>query len=158
MKSSVLEIFVQDLINYIDDCFANDSRVPKTKAPQGQLAFTKNLIQETKKSFYVVNCLGNSPKNETLNATKTLQLNVQIDVFSLAGTFGGKQYLPEGMSIVLQNAISDYMEELKFGDYNENIILMREVTSSPAMPYDNGDRAYFSSLRYQIEIMRDYVS
>lgn len=158
MNKMVIDTFIQDLINYLDNEFANDTRIPKSKTLQGHLAFTKNLIQDTKKSFFVVNCLNNSPKTETFNSVKTIQLNIQIDVFALAGTFDGKQYLAEPMSIMLQNVVSEYMEKLKFGDVNENIILMREITSSPAIPYENGDRAYFSSLRYQFEIMRDYVS
>lgn len=158
MKSRVIDNFINDLITFLDGKFSNDDRIPKSKKLQGQLAFTKKMIQETTKSFYVVSCLNNSPESETFNGVTTLRVNIQIDAFALAGTFDNKQYLPDRMAMMLQETISGYMEDLKFGDENKNIILMREITSSPSLPFENGDRAYFSSLRYQFTIMRDYVS
>ena len=155
-KSTTIMYFTNDLIAFLDERFANDNRLSATKKLVGALAFNKNSIKDATKSFYIVRCLNNSPKDETFTSVETLDIHIQVDIFALKGNFGGAQYLAEPMAIVLQDVVSAYMQDLKFGDYNKNICLMREVTSSPAIPFEDGMKAYQSSLRYKFTIMRDY--
>lgn len=155
-KNTTIMYFINDLIAFLNEKFANDQRLSATKKLTGSIAFNEQFIKDTNKSFYVIRCLNNSPKDETFTDIKTLSIDIQIDIFAMKGNFGGLQYLAEPMSIVLQDVVSTYMQDLKFGDYNENICLMREVTSSPAIPFEDGVKAYQSSLRYKFTIMKDY--
>lgn len=155
-NKNTIMMFVDDIIQYIDAKFSSDSRISATKKPTGNLAFSKTLIENQNKSFYVVQVLSNNVGDETFNNVVSLTVSLQIDVFALKGSFDKVQYLAEPMSIVLQDVISNYMSDLKFGNSNENILLMREITASPALPFEDGDRAYTSSLRYEFSITKDY--
>lgn len=157
-RQSIIRVFMQDIINYIDDKFTNDTRLASAKKPMGSLAFQEDFVQKTTKHFYVVQCLSNAPKDETFVDISTISISLEISVFALKGNFDGNLCSAEVMSINLQDAISDYMAQLKFNNANENICLMREITSSPAIPYEDGKRAYFSTLRYEFSIAKDYVS
>lgn len=156
MTANTIQLFMQDLIKYIDDRFAKDERISSSKKLNGCLAFNDRLIENATKSFYVVQCLSNSTKDETFNSSLTKQISIQIDIFAIKGTFNKVQYLAEPMSIVLQDVVSQYMTDLKFGNYNNNICLMREITASPALSYRDGSKAYTASLRYDFTIMTDY--
>lgn len=156
VNNLTISLFIEDLVAYLNNKFAMDSRISNAKKPVGALAFNRKMIEDATKPFFVIQSLSNSPKDETFLRVETITASIQIDVFALKGYFGGKVYLAEPMSIVLQDVISNYMEELKFGDANDNIRLMREITSSPAMPFDDGMRAYSASLRYEFTIMKDY--
>lgn len=154
-KNTIM-LFVDDIIRFIDAKFASDSRFTVTKKPTGNLAFSKSLIDGATKSSYVVQVLSNNVGDETFNDVVTLSVALQIDIFALKGAFDKTQYLAQPMSIVLQDVISNYMQDLKYNHSNENIRLMREITASPALPFEDGDRAYVSSLRYEFSIMKDY--
>ena len=123
MTANTIQLFMQDLIKYIDDRFAKDERISSSKKLNGCLAFNDRLI----------------------------------DIFAIKGTFNKVQYLAEPMSIVLQDVVSQYMTDLKFGNYNNNICLMREITASPALSYRDGSKACTASLRYDFTIMTDYT-
>lgn len=148
--------FVTDIISFLNAKFSADSKIPSTKKPTGNLAFNTSLVKNATKPFYVVQCISNAPRDETFNEIKTLDIYLQIDIYALKGSYNSVSYLAEPMSIILQNVVSNYMSDLKFGNINKNICLMREVASSPAMPFEDGSKAYQSSLRYQFSVMRDY--
>jgi len=156
MSKQPTKLFIDDIVAYIDEMFAKDTRLTASKKIKGKLAFSTDHIKDATKSFYVVHCMSKAPKDETFVAVKTLRVYVQIDIYALKGVFGGEQYLAEPMSIVLQDVISEYMHNLKFNGSNKNIGLMREVTSSPALPFEDGTKAYQSSLRYEFTIQKDY--
>lgn len=155
---STIYSFVNDVIGYIDKRFEQDTRFAANRKPVGKLAFDKALIDKTLKTFYVVQVMPTNPRDETFNDVITLSVPLQIDIFAVKGTVGGNQYNAEQMSIVLQEIVSDYMKELKYNrtKINDNICLMREITASPALPYEDGARAYQASLRYEFVIMQDY--
>lgn len=155
-KSTTIMYFMNDLIAYLDNKFATDNRFSATKKLTGNLAFSQEMIKSATKSFYVLRCINNSPKDETFVGVETLNVYIQIDIYALKGNFGGTQYLAEPIAVALQDVVSAYMNDLKFGDYNKNICLMRETTASPAFPFEDGVKAYQSSLRYQFTIMQDY--
>lgn len=155
-SNKVLISFIDDLISYLDGKFLADNDIDATQKPTGKSAFNTNLIRSATKSFYVVRCLTDAPRDETFVKVATLELNIQIDIYALKGKYAQKQYLAEPMSMILQNVVSNYMLELKYDGSNKNICLLREVTASPALPFEDGSKAYQSSLRYNIVIMRDY--
>ena len=123
----------------------------------GHLAFEPNLVKNAQKSFFVVQILNNAPEHETFTKPVSINISLQIDIYALRGVFDGTQYPANRMSIVLQEAVSDYMNTLKFEQLNDNILIMREVTASPAMPFEDGAKAYSASIRYEFTISRDYV-
>lgn len=150
--------FIKDLIDYIDERFASDNRFNSAKKPTGKLAFDKSLIDKSAKSFYVVQIMPTYPRDETFNNVVTLTIPVQIDIFAVKGIVKGVQYTAEDMSIVLQEIVSKYLLDLKYNreTENKNICLMREITASPALPFEDGARAYQASLRYEFVVMKDY--
>lgn len=156
MNKTTIMYFMNDLIAFLDEKFAKDNRFSASKKLVGALAFNKDSIKNATKSFYVLRVLTNRPKDETFTSITTLNVNIQIDIYALKGNLGGTQYLAEPMAVALQDVVSAYMQDLKFGDYNQNICLMRETAASPALPFEDGVKAYQSSLRYQFTIMQDY--
>lgn len=154
ITNNTLITFIDDLIDFLDSKFEADPKIEG--AIKGKSAFNTNLIREATQTFYVVRCISNAPRDETFVDVATLDLSVQIDIYALKGTYDGVEYLAEPMSMVLQNVVSNYMYELKYNNINPNICLMREITSSPSLPFENGSKAYQASLRYQFAIMRNY--
>lgn len=146
--------FMNYIISYINRKFTEDSTVPQNKKVEGHLAYDSGLIKSSAKSFYVVQCLDKQPSTETLVDTPLYDISLQISIFSVKGTIGGQVYLPQQMSIKLSDMVSGYMEELKRNLEETNICLMREVGSSPALPFEDGARAYISTLRYTFTIMK----
>lgn len=154
--NTVLISFIDDLISYIDGKFLADENIEATQKPRGKSAFNTNLIRSATKPFYVVRCLSDAPQDETFVKVATLELNIQIDIYALKGLYNKEEYLAEPMSMILQNVVSNYMLDLKYSGENKNICLLREITASPALPFEDGSKAYQSSLRYNIVVMRDY--
>lgn len=154
ITNNTLITFINDLIDFLDAKFAADPKIESEI--KGKSAFNTNLIREATQTFYVVRCISNSPRDETFVGVETLDLTLQIDIYALKGKYDNVSYLAEPLSMVLQNVVSNYMYELKYSGENPNICLMREITSSPSLPFENGSKAYQASLRYQIVIMRNY--
>lgn len=149
--------FINSLITYLNGKFSSESKLSANKRPSGHLAFSNDLIKNATKSFFVVKCISHSIKDETFNSPATLNVYIQIDVYAQKGSYNNAIYLAEPMSIILQQLISNYLNELKYGGSNANIRLMRQMSSSPAFPFEDGAKAFQSSLRYEFTIMNDYL-
>ena len=147
---------IDDLIQYLNDQFESDARLPTSKKPMGYSAYNQEKIKDRTKTYFVVQCLDNMPKDETFIKVETLRMGIQIDIFALKGEFDGKQYLAQEMAMILQDLVSAYMEELKYGGANQNIRLMRKIVGTPSMPFEQGTKAYYSSLRYDLTITSNY--
>ena len=156
ITTNTLITFINDLISFLDARFLADPKIPADEKPTGKSAFNTNLIRSATKTFYVVRCISDAPRDETFLDVETLELYVQIDIYALKGHYDNEAYLAEPLSMILQNAVSNYMHDYKFNNLNKNVCLMREVSASPALPFEDGSKAYQSSLRYQFVIMRNY--
>ena len=157
MNSIVTMSFISDLVNYINNKFEADDRLPSSRKPFGYSAFERKIIKDTNKPYYVVQVIDNSPRDETFIDVSTLNVGVQIDVYALKGTFDKNEYFADVMASIYQDLISGYMTELKYSGQNKNIRLMRKVSGTPSFPFEDGAKAYYATLRYDFTIMNKYT-
>lgn len=151
-----MKIFLDDIIAYLDSKFANDTSIGASKKPKGYYAYKSGLEPDTTEPFYTIQLLDNSTASETFLREITINVPIQINVFGIKMNINNITHTAQESSIVLGEKIIEFMEEFKYS--NKNLIACRRITTTPAMPYEDGTKAYTTIIRYNIEINVPYVA
>lgn len=144
-----MQSFVDSLIAFLDDKFATDVSI--SKKPKGHYAYEKGLEPNATTPFYTVQLIDSSLAREDFNREVSNNIAIQINLFGVKMTIGGVLKNAQNVSYYLADKCKAYMNDYKYLE-DTKILSMRRTTSSPALPYEDGSKAYFSVLRYNIEI------
>lgn len=143
-----MQEFVDEIIEYLDGKFEADTNI--ASKPKGSYAYKSGLIPDGKSPFYVVQLLDNSTATEDFNSEVSVNSPIQISLYGVKMKVGGKINDAQSVSYYLADQCKKFMEEYKYS--SEKITNMRRTSSTPALPYEDGSKAYYSVIRYNITL------
>ena len=143
-----MQEFVDEIIKYLDSKFNADTNI--TKKPKGHYAYESGLVPTSTTTYYTIQLLDDSTATEDFNGETTYNSPIQITIYGIPMTIKGKQENAQSVSFYLAEQCKKFMEEYKYS--SKRIITMRRMTSTPAIPYGNGIKAYYSVIRYNITL------
>lgn len=143
-----MQEFVDDIIKYLDSKFYDDANI--INKPKGHYAYEKGLEPTADTPFYTVQLLDDSTSNEDFNREITYNSPIQINLYGVKMKLKGKLQNAQKISFYLAEQCKKFMEEYKYS--SDKITMMRRTASTPALPYGDGSKAYYSVIRYNITI------
>lgn len=143
-----MQEFVDEIIKYLDSKFDADTNI--TKKPKGHYAYEKGLTPPSDNPYYVVQLLDDSTATEDFNSETTYNSPIQFNLYGVKMKVKGKLENAQSVSFYLAEQCKKFMEEYKYS--SKRITTMRRTASTPALPYGDGSKAYYSVIRYNITL------
>lgn len=143
-----MQEFVDEIIAFLDSKFNADTNI--TNKPKGHYAYEKGLEPTSTTPFYTVQLLDDSTATEDFNRETTYNSPIQINLYGVKMKLKGKLENPQIVSYYLAEQCKKFMEEYKYS--SNRITTMRRTASTPALPYGDGSKAYYSVIRYNITL------
>lgn len=140
--------FVDEIIAFLDSKFNADTNI--TNKPIGHYAYEKGLEPTSTTPFYTVQLLDDSTATEDFNQEITYNSPIQFNLYGVKMKLKGKLESPQIISYYLAEQCKKFMEEYKYS--SNRITTMRRTASTPALPYGDGSKAYYSVIRYNITL------
>lgn len=142
-----MQEFVDEIIKYLDGKFNADTNI--INQPKGHYAYEKGLEPATT-PFYTVQLMDDSTATEDFNSEVTYNSPIQINLYGVKMKIKGKMENAQSVSFYLAEQCKKFMEEYKYS--SKRITTMRRTASTPALPYGDGSKAYYSVIRYNITL------
>ena len=140
---------------YIVEGLNLDSDMPSDYGIVGYDANTKgHTPTKTEVQFQIMD------NNEVEMYTSFEGVNVyyiplQITVYAFQMKLAGKKESPRVVSIKLGDKIIKLLEALKVVEANPRVKRVRLMTTSPAMPFDGGEKAYTTAIRCEFWVAKE---
>lgn len=149
-----MRAFVDDLISYISQNFKNDAEISKKVAVDD--AYDDNTKPFPPHIF--VQEIGDSDAQQysSFDGEEISYVPIQITAFCQQMKIGEKTCSAKESAAIFADKIKDMFDITKTTKWNENIKLMRRVGGTPSMPVQKGTTTYFSPIRYDFFVCRNY--
>lgn len=146
-----MQEFIDEIIKYLDNMFKNDDNI--SNKPKGHYAYEKGLIPTATTPFYTVQLLDDSTYTDDFNNEVSYNSPIQINLYGVKMKLKNKITDAQRISFYLAEKCKEFMEEYKYS--SDKVITMRRTASTPALPYEDGEKAYYSVIRYNIIIKKE---
>ena len=143
-----MQEFVDEIIEYLDSKFDADTNI--TKKPKGHYAYEKGLEPTATTPFYTVQLMDDSTATEDFNSEVLYNSPIQFNLYGVRMNIDSKSKNAQEVSFYLAGQCKKFMEEYKYS--SKRITTMRRTASTPALPYGDGSKAYYSVIRYNITL------
>lgn len=143
-----MQEFVDEIIKYLDSKFDADTNI--TNKPKGHYAYEKGLEPTATIPFYTVQLIDDSTATEDFNSEVAYNSPLQFNLYGVKMKVKGKLENAQSVSFYLAEQCKKFMEEYKYS--SNRITTMRRTASTPALPYGDGSKAYYSVIRYNITL------
>lgn len=140
-----MKAFLDRIIEYLDEKFNADETL--LKKPVGHYAYEQGLAPSTE-PYYVVQLLDNATQGETFLEETTVNMPLQLNVYGVKSDIDEQSESAQESALILGQKCIQFLEEFKYSQ--SDIISMRRTSCTPALPYEDGSRAYFTAIRYDI--------
>lgn len=146
--------FLEDMKKYIVDGLNADADISNTYGIVGYDANTKgHTPTKTEVQFQIMD------NNEVERYTSFEGVNVyyiplQITVWAFQMKLAGTMTSPRVASIKLGDKIIKQLEALKVVEAIPRVKRVRIITTSPAMPFEGGDKAYTTAIRCEFWVAK----
>lgn len=143
-----MKAFVDRIIEYLNDKFSEDTAL--SKKPLGHYAYEKDLIPTATTPFFVVQLLDNSTQSETFDEEVTINAPIQVNLYGVKMKVNDIIVDAQEVAFILADKCKAFMEEFKYTE--SGIVSMRRTSCTPALPYEDGSKAYYTAMRFNIII------
>ena len=142
--------FLDNIINYLTDCFANYSELTQAKRPIACESYKVNNEQQMSKPEIQVQIVDAREQTNytTFCGKKAMNIPLQITAYAGQTKFDGILQNAQRSSLKLADKIVEYIDKLIYADNNYGIRYARHISSSPALPMNEGGSMYASAVRY----------
>ena len=141
-----MKTFIDRIIEYLDDEFAKISTL--SKKPKGHYAYEKGLTPTATTPYYVVQLLDNYTNKEDFQEEVSVNMPIQVNVYGVKMNIDNVDTSAQKVATILGDMCVDILEKFKYSQ--SDIIAMRRTSCTPALPYEDGSKAYFTAIRYNI--------
>ena len=147
--------FLEDMKKYIVDGLNADADISNTYGIVGYDANTKgHTPTKTEVQFQIMD--NNEVERYTsFNGASVYYIPLQITVWAFQMKLDGKMESPRVVSIKLGGKIIKLLEALKVVEAIPRVKRVRIMTTSPAMPFEGGDKAYTTAIRCEFWIAKE---
>lgn len=142
-----MKAFIDNIIEYLNGKFSADTTL--SKKPIGHYAYEKDLTPSTV-PFFTVQLLDYSTQDEDFVEETVISAPIQINLYGVKMNVGKILCNAQTTSLVLAEKCKTFMDEYKYTQ--GNVVSMRRQSCTPALPYDDGSKAYYTAMRFNITI------
>lgn len=146
-----MKAFVDNIIEYLNGKFNADTTL--SKKPMGHYAYEQNLIPNATTPFFIVQLLDNSTQSETFEEEVTINAPIQINLYGVKMKVNDIIANAQEVAFILADKCKAFMEEFKYTE--SGIVSMRRTSCTPALPYEDGSKAYYTAMRFNIIINKE---
>jgi hypothetical protein len=149
-----MRLFLDDLISYISDNFKNDSDI-STKVKVNE-AYEEN--SKITPPMIVVQAMDDSDAErfDTFDGELISYVPIQLTIYCQQMQIGDEVVSAKIASSIFADKIKAMFDNVKTVAWNSNIKLMRRVGGTPCMPLQKGTTTYFSPIRFDFYVNKDY--
>lgn len=147
--------FLEDMKKYIVDGLNADADISNTYGIVGYDANTKgHTPAKTEVQFQIMD--NNEVERYTsFEGANIYYIPLQITVFAFQMKLGAKIETPRVVSIKLGDKIIKLLNALKVVEANPRVKRVRIMTTSPALKYEGGDKAYTTAIRCEFWVAKE---
>lgn len=141
--------FLEEIKTYLKDCFQNDSDISTQKKPEVYDAYKVGHEPKQTQPEIQVRIMSNA---EQVNYTsfcgvKAFSIPLQFNVYTGQLNIAKVAYNAQHASIILADKVVKNILNKVYSQNNE-ILYGRYITSSPALPMNEGGTIYMTSVRF----------
>lgn len=147
--------FLEDMKKYIVDGLNADADISNTYGIVGYDANTKgHTPTKTEVQFQIMD--NNEVERYTsFEGANVYYIPLQITVWAFQMKLAGTMTSPRVVSIKLGDKIIKQLEALKVVEAIPRVKRVRVITTSPAMPFEGGDKAYTTAIRCEFWVAKE---
>ena len=147
--------FLEDMKKYIVDGLNADADISNTYGIVGYDANTKgHTPTKTEVQFQIMD--NNEVERYTsFEGANVYYIPLQITVWAFQMKLAGTMTSPRVASIKLGDKIIKQLEALKVVEAIPRVKRVRIMTTSPAMPFEGGDKAYTTAIRCEFWVAKE---
>jgi hypothetical protein len=147
--------FYEDMKKYIVDGLNADADISKTYGIVGYDANTKgHTPTKTEVQFQIMD--NNEVERFTsFDGANIYYIPLQITVWAFTMKLAGTMTVPRVGSVVLGDKIIKLLDAVKVVNANPRVKRVRIMTTSPAMPFEGGDKAYTTAIRCEFWVAKE---
>lgn len=150
--------FREDLKVYLENCFANDSSITTSKKPKIYNGYQVQHEPKATEPEVQIQPLDNSEQIEFTTFCNKHANSVPLQFGACTGqlTIDGVKYNAQDASVILGEKIEHFINEYIYSLKNKNIQQGRLVSTSPALPMNDGGSVYTTILRFDFIVAYPY--
>lgn len=149
--------FLEYIKEYLQTCFANDTDFTASKKPKLIDSYKTGHEPKMIQPEIQVQIMDDSENISytTFCGKEADSTPLQISAYSGQMKIGGVDKNAQHASIIIADKIKKYLYELIYSDDKRNILTGRHITSSPALPMNDGGSIYMSAVRFDFTIQTE---
>lgn len=154
--------FLEYIKEYLKECFDNDSDITTAKKPTICNAYQLGNTITADKPQIQVQILDNNEATRYTTFCDIKANSIPLQITAYVGgnngiKIGGTQRSTQNGSIIFGEKIIKYLNDLIYNGLNENILGGRNITTSPALPMNDGATIYMTAVRFNFTVANPYV-
>ena len=146
--------FLESMKDYIKNGINQDEEISKTSIIETYDAYTKgHTPQKTEIQFQI---LDNSEveRYNSFDGANVFYIPLQITIFAFQTKLAGKTCSARETSIRLADKVNNLLDALKVVENNDRVKRVRIMTTSPALPFEDGSKAYTTAIRCEFWVAK----
>jgi hypothetical protein len=146
--------FLEDMKNYIKNGINADVDIPKSYGIEVYDSYTKgHTPQKTEIQFQIID---NSEveRYNTFDGANIFYIPLQITIFAFQMKLAGIMTSARETSIKIADKVNSLLDALKVVEANQRVKRVRIMTTTPAMPFNDGDKAYTTAIRCEFWVAK----
>lgn len=152
--------FLEDIKEYLNSCFQSDRDFSQAKKPE---IFNGYQVQhepsQTRPEIQVQPMSNGEAINFTTFCGKRCNtIPVQITSYTGQVKIGGVMKSAREASMLLAEKVEQYLYDYIYSAQNSKLYYGRQMSSTPALPMNDGGTIYATAMRYTFNIAYPYVA
>lgn len=146
--------FLDNVKQYLKDCFADDPDISVQKKPEVYDAYKVGHEPKQTQPEIQVRIMNNYEQVNytTFCGVRAMSIPMQFSAYTGDLTIAGKKYNAQHASILLAEKVIKYIYDLIYSQ-NYKVQFGRHITTSPALPVNDGGTMYATSVRFDFIVM-----
>ena len=142
---------LENVKEYLKDCFASDADISAQKKPEVYDAYKVNHEPKQTQPEIQVRILNNSEQVNytTFCGVQAMSIPMQFNAYTGDLTIAGKKYNAQHASMILAEKVIKHIYNLIYSQ-EYKIQFGRHITTSPALPMNDGGTIYVTSVRFDL--------
>lgn len=151
--------FLEDLKTYLENRFADDDDFSSVKKPSVYDGYQVGHEPKETKPEIQVHPLDNSERVNytTFCGKNSNNISIQFTCYTGQVKIARVDRPANQASMIMAEKVEQYINEYVYSVGNRNILQFRKVSTSPALPMNDGGTIYMTAIRYSFDVEYPYV-
>ena len=147
--------FLEDMKNYIKENINTDVDISKTYNVEVYDAYTKGHTPTRTEIQFQIMDNSEVERYTSFEGANIFYIPLQISVFAFQMKLAGTMTSPREVSIKLGDKIISLLDSVKVVESNPRVKRVRVITTSPALPFNGGEKAYTTAIRCEFWVAKE---